>query len=105
MFGFEKRNKVIGGRGRRHVNWMDRFFKSVCPLRRLVTLPFSLRGCFFTENLFLALDRNDSFIVEPSNDVLYQLSGSGIRLVEIEYLLNKNSIAITRFVTVASHFA
>lgn len=84
---------------------MDRFFKSVCPLRRLVTLPFSLRCFFFTENLFLALDRNDSFIVEPSNDVLYQLSGSGIRLVEIEYLLNKNSIAITRFVTLASHFA
>lgn len=96
---------MIGGRGRRHVNWMERFFKSVCPLRRLVMLPFSLRCCFFTENLFLALDRNDSFIVEPSNDVLYQLSGSGIRLVEIEYLLNKNSIANTRFVTVASHFA
>ena len=81
---------MISGRGRRYVNWMDRFFKGVWPLRRLVTLPFSLRYCFFTENLFL---------VEPSNDVLYQLSGSGIRLVEIEYLLNKNSIAITRYVT------
>lgn len=96
---------MISGRGRRYVNWMDRFFKGVWPLRRLVTLPFSLRCCFFTKNLFLALDRNDSFIVEPCNDVLYQLSWSGIRLVEIEYLLNKNSIAITRFVTVASRFA
>ena len=96
---------MISGRGRRYVNWMDRFFKGVWPLRGLVTLPFSLGCCFFTENLFLVLDRNDSFIVEPSNYVLYQLSGSGIRLVEIEYLLNKNSIAITRYVTLGTHFA